>query len=194
MKHALPYQHFTSSYWLVLVSCLVFIHQQVTNFVLPALAYLFIPLKRQRRQQDQIVRWDVAGFHMRVVRSVAVGKDAVALMALAAAWAGVIRSFFQFEIVEISCCNSTLSSSISPSVSSLNCTWSCHRREKLDFMPSAAYSRLIISRPSVWKVEIIQPRASLRPASGRRALSSHAPLVVKGDRRDMARLVSTTPN
>lgn len=37
------------------VGITVFIHQQVTNFILPALAYLFIPLKQQRRQQDQIV-------------------------------------------------------------------------------------------------------------------------------------------
>ena len=75
----LPYQQL---HQLVLagVGILVFIHQQVTDFVLPALAHLFIPLKQQRRQQDQIVEiQDVTGFHMRVVQTVAVGKDAVAL-------------------------------------------------------------------------------------------------------------------
>ncbi|STE72586.1 Uncharacterised protein [Escherichia coli] len=36
------------------------------------------------------------------------------------AWDGVLRSFFQLEMVEISCCRRTLSSSISPSVSSLS--------------------------------------------------------------------------
>ena len=39
---------------------------------------------------------------------------------IAAACAGVLRSFFQLEMVEISCCRRTLSSSISPSVNSLS--------------------------------------------------------------------------
>ena len=74
---ALPHQQL---HQLVLagVGVLIFIHQQVADFILPALAHLFIALQQQRGQQDQIVKVQhVARFHMRIVQTVAVGEDPI---------------------------------------------------------------------------------------------------------------------
>ncbi|GAR58422.1 hypothetical protein NGUA15_00156 [Salmonella enterica] len=61
------------------VSILIFIHQQITNFILPALAHLIIALQQQRRQQNQIIKIEnVTCLHMGVVKPVAVGKNTIA--------------------------------------------------------------------------------------------------------------------
>ncbi len=60
------------------VGILILIHQQVADLILPAFAHLLVALQQQRRQQDQIVKIeDIAGLHMRIVQSIAVGEYAV---------------------------------------------------------------------------------------------------------------------
>ncbi len=122
------------------------------------------------------------------------GKNTVPLaIALAAAWDGVLRSFFQLEMAKSVVAGELCHLQSAPrSTLKQSKLIGIVKQREVRFHPKRAYSRLMISSPNVWKVEIISHAPLCAPASALHALSSRALLISKGHRRNVPRLITAT--